>query len=745
MATTVETLSKTLRGKHSSLAFAWLADLQLEAGDQEGAEQTLDSGLMEHPDFVPGLMVKAKLLMQTERSNDAAPILVRVLEQDPMHLAAQRHLATVYIAQAKGKEAQALLLALKELDGSANNVPELPDALLNAIHQDTAAPKLSMPRSTNELFIEKDALFASLEDAFLDEEANAGDEKSAADLRLELDAALASTPHVETAPEFFPADDPAAQGGDVSSLMAQMFGAEEISSKPDGSAPVVQPPPLDEISSAPAAMSSLFTAQEAPSSESSSEPSSKLSQPASSGLFEKASESIFSKPAVEKSDAPSSSDSLFEKASSPTFIKSEPVVPREQPKFESSASTSTPGGVDLASALDDLFGEDNDELPVELATNTQVPEVSAELELVPPAPSADPELTQGVASALGGIFGEEDDLPQEKTSAQLDIVGEEDAPQEAVAAIEAPVADDPTGLRTGVASALGGMFGEEDDLPVEHTSFTNSESNPSTESSLDLDDAEEHSQESRGATTMDEILGGDPNAIDDSPIESSMLQLESISDSLYEKTAEPTPPTENEDFQSGVAGAFGSLFGEFDDAPVEGEKPAAEESFPYEAPKDSPFADLLSALDEPVHHEEGASLGGNFAASLIENPTEPIPETESLDTPALDASALSVPTPAADDSFSGGMSSALTNLFGAELDEDLSDLLDEKIDGKTDITPSATSTKTLAELYLSQGHLRDALQVFMELESREPGDSEVAKRIAEIHLRIDAGESEPTE
>jgi len=661
MANTVEALRKIVHKKSGSLAFAWLADLEAQAGDVDSAMDTLEEGLSSYPDFVPALMVKAKILSSQKKVAEAESCLQSVLSQDPMHLAAQLHLSLLYIEQKRGAEAQAIVHILKELDSLSPEIPSVPSNLLGA---DDSSIHLAAPESTSDLFIEKEALFASLEDAFLDGSEEETNEKSPSDLQNELEAALAGSVAEPAAPEFFPEDIPG-EAGTVGSLFNQMFGAEEASQAPVTAAPggleeslvsaetiapaVAEtpiPPPLDTIASAPSPFSVFSAPPLAP---------------------------VPPEPVAPEAD-------LFEKSSQESIAPSSPIK----------SSESLSGGVDLASALDELFGEE-DELPVERdASIAQAPVVSVPVEDKPAEPvSTSMDLTQGLADALGGMFGDADDLPVEKTASSSSFV----APEPAVAAE----------LKGQVENALGDLFGEDDELPVEDASHTKLVDTSSVQESQsqqptdleapaptidlknDVADAlgnlfsepdelpVETEEPSRGATTMEEILGGAPQTSPEPEVDSSPLNIESLSDSLFEKSSDS-----------------------------------------------SSLHDLLQS-DAPETQLEGASLGGALGASLIENPNAPLMES------APEVS----PVPKRDeDSFSGGMSNALTDLFGSELDEDLSDLMEDS-SGAT-----VQSTQTLAELYYSQGHFQEALQVYQGLQANDPANTEFADRIAELRSKL---------
>jgi predicted Zn-dependent protease len=46
-------------------------------------------------------------------------------------------------------------------------------------------------------------------------------------------------------------------------------------------------------------------------------------------------------------------------------------------------------------------------------------------------------------------------------------------------------------------------------------------------------------------------------------------------------------------------------------------------------------------------------------------------------------------------------------------------------------------TKTLAEIYLKQGHLKEAYEIYQALSKKDPSDPEIRKRLKELKARLD--------
>lgn len=424
----------------------------------------------------------------------------------------------------------------------------------------------------------------------------------------------------------------------------------------------------------------------------------------------------------------------------------------ETPTFESTPEVKSPiirdagstpdndlqGG--LADALDGLFGEEDD-LPVESPLSTKQVSISPEHTVVPESripiirdteTSPENDLQGGLADALDGLFGEKDDLPEENIQNTIPVVEAAEKP----ASIPESANNMDNSLTVGVSDALDGLFGEEESLA--QIPEAKNELTTGVEDALsDLLGSEEDlpfEEPSRGATTMDEILGGPATAADLPDPEKEVVGLENLADSLYSvPDSAPEKTEEVLDLKSGVSDALADLFGEQEEESLAQVEPRIQEISGQS--EDSPFADLLAGHDTE-NHEEGAVLGGDLAASLIDDPVQPLVTPE-------DKAEVQKPIQLQEESFSGGMSSALTNLFGSELEEDLSDLLDESHSKSSVVSDSEGSslaaTMTLAELYLSQGHGRDALQVYKELDAKAPS-IEIKAKIIEIQNRIDSGE-----
>lgn len=99
-----------------SLAFARLADAYRKAGAPERALETVEEGLLRHPDYLSAHIVRARTLREMDRRSAASAAFRRVLELDPQNLVALRALAELAVEAGDGDEARRLGERLQELE-----------------------------------------------------------------------------------------------------------------------------------------------------------------------------------------------------------------------------------------------------------------------------------------------------------------------------------------------------------------------------------------------------------------------------------------------------------------------------------------------------------------------------------------------------------------------------------------------------------------------------------------------------
>ena len=96
MAATLESVKKAIGKKSSSLAFAWLADLERKAGKPDVALDTVNTGLSYLHDYLPGLLVRSAIYFDLERFDEVIEACEFIVKKDPFCIAAWRRLGAAY-------------------------------------------------------------------------------------------------------------------------------------------------------------------------------------------------------------------------------------------------------------------------------------------------------------------------------------------------------------------------------------------------------------------------------------------------------------------------------------------------------------------------------------------------------------------------------------------------------------------------------------------------------------------------
>jgi predicted Zn-dependent protease len=110
-----------LRKRHDaapdSKVFAPLADLLGREGQVEEALSLLEDGLARHPDYLGGMVVLGRTLMDADRRDHGRKVLVRVLDMDPDNHVALGLLAEDALGQEVWDLAEPWLIKLVQLEG----------------------------------------------------------------------------------------------------------------------------------------------------------------------------------------------------------------------------------------------------------------------------------------------------------------------------------------------------------------------------------------------------------------------------------------------------------------------------------------------------------------------------------------------------------------------------------------------------------------------------------------------------
>lgn len=589
MAVTLDSLKKKIGKKNvNSRAFAWLADLEREAGNLDQALQRVDGGLTLYPNDVSAMLVRSKILFQKESYDACIQECEKVLVADPFNLAAQRIMGDAYDKLENIGERNVCYRRLHDMDPLNTFWKEEYDVVVGAAAAAAMAGEISdidfsMPDDGN----------VDLSDEFTTEPAESVGAAPADEFTLNEpqaeEADVSATDVVEPA-----GDDPFAA---LASMLpgnddADDSAMEDLSASLDSA--------MDAINNESAADKPLEELSE-DENISSSDVGSALSD--MFGLEDDLEPEEASAPAAEaSSDIPASIDDNAEANAASIFGAAAPEAPAED----------KPQSID--DAFGDIFGED--ELPEEKPQQALIDAPADES-----APAEDKP--QSIDDAFGDIFGE-DELPEEKPQASEPIA---DIAAESAAE---PIADD-----LELPSEDGGLFEKSADADMNLTAGSADE--PKADEPTTIDNA------------FDSIFGEDElpeekpqtaeSSADVAADLSDDLELPSEEGGLFEKSADAdmnltgnwTPDGASVEETPAIEDAFAeetlaiegnaSVFDE--PAPVEEElslpeEPAADEGLNFTADEMAPLTEeAVPALDEPAPVEEGRpSVAEEIAPAL---------------------------------------------------------------------------------------------------------------------------------
>ena len=636
MAVTLDSLKKKIGKKNvNSRAFAWLADLEREAGNLDQALQRVDGGLTLYPNDVSAMLVRSKILFQKESYDACIQECEKVLVADPFNLAAQRIMGDAYDKLENIGERNVCYRRLHDMDPLNTFWKEEYDVVVGAAAAAAMAGEISdidfsMPDDGN----------VDLSDEFTTEPAESVGAAPADEFTLNEpqaeEADVSATDVVEPA-----GDDPFAA---LASMLpgnddADDSAMEDLSASLDSA--------MDAINNESAADKPLEELSE-DENISSSAVVSALSD--MFGLEDDLEPEEASAPAAEaSSDIPASIDDNAEANAASIFGAAAPEAPAED----------KPQSID--DAFGDIFGED--ELPEEKPQQALIDAPADES-----APAEDKP--QSIDDAFGDIFGE-DELPEEKPQASEPIA---DIAAESAAE---PIADD-----LELPSEDGGLFEKSADADMNLTAGSADE--PKADEPTTIDNA------------FDSIFGEDElpeekpqtaeSSADVAADLSDDLELPSEEGGLFEKSADAdmnltgnwTPDGASVEETPAIEDAFAeetlaiegnaSVFDEPD--PVEEElslpeEPAADEGLNFTADEMAPLTEeAVPALDEPAPVEEGRPSVAEEIA----------------------------PAPASDASFS--VDNAFDSLFGS--DDDLPEEKPQASEPETIAEAPATEDETVS-------------------------------------------------
>ena len=719
MAVTLDSLKKTIGKKNvNSMAFAWLADLEREAGNLDQALQRVDGGLTLYPNDVAAMLVRSKILFQQESYDACIEECEKVLVADPFNLAAQQIMGDAYDKLENIGERNVCYRRLHDMDPLNTFWKDEYDVVVGAAAAAAMAGEIS---DTD--FSMPDVGNMDLSDEFTAEPAAESTEAAPAD-EFSLNEPQAAEADASAADVAEPAgDDPFAA---LASMIPGNDDADD-SAMEDLSASLNSA--MDSINNESAADKPLEELSE-DENISSSDVGSALSD--MFGLEDDLEPEESSAPVADvPSDIPASIDDSAEANAASIFGAAAPEATEEAPAEDKPQS--------IDDAFGDIFGEDElpEEKPQSVSIDAPADEPAPEALATEEAPVEDKP--QSIDDAFGDIFGE-DELPEEKPQASIDapaepaadIAAEEPAAEPADIAAEPaadftadlsddlelpsedgglfeksaaadmnltadevaePAAETKADEPTTIDNAFDSIFGEDElpeekpqsasiDAPAEEAA-ADAAAEPAADFAADLSDDLELPSEEGGL--FEKSADADMNLTGDwtpggAPVEEAPAAEAAAEEAAEEiaPVAEEVAPAPASDAGFSVDNAFDSLFGSDDDLPEEkpqaesetlAEAPAAEESVSLAEQVDQAEAELEMPEVKPEESDLAKEMGGAFA-SMFGN------DDDDLDLPAAKTETASEPL--SNDQEATG--AAIEESFGNISEESLSKDLDNSFD-----------------------------------------------------------------
>ncbi len=609
MAVTLDSLKKTVgKKKVKSMAFAWLADYESQAGDSTTALARVDAGLQLYPGDIPGMLVRSKLLFQLGDFEECVKECERILQKEPFCLSAQKRMGDAYEKLENVDERNRCYRRVHDMDPldtfwkeEYEAVPETAvdaAAVAGAVAAGEAAAdsEFAMP-DMGEFTMDTSAEPAveASADATAGEEPAAKEEDSLFSKSLDMDI---ESPATETAEE--PEQPKASASPFSASDDEDPFAALSSLGNDDSLADESSIDSLQQSleSALGDAATDITLDQDIPEAE---EISGNDVGSAFADLFgeeddmDSFGETTESKPA-----------SPFAQMDLPTSLDDEPAAPEDSAKnvFGEEAVEDKPQSID--DAFGDIFGED--ELPEELPSNTAAPKAEPAEEQKPEEESFSGGMFEKSAAADMGLGTEEDDLkleepepepakeadkPQSLDSAFADIFGEDELPEELPPAQPAGESDVSADLELPADSSTSALT---EDADLELPSLDDSTSALTDELEMP---SEEKPADDKPAESLDtfDIANWSPDA---KPADDASLELPAEEETPAEEPALELPAEEP------------SLEMPAEETPAE---PAVEEAPAEEPALDIPAeepADLELPAEEPAQEkpaDESADVG----------------------------------------------------------------------------------------------------------------------------------------
>lgn len=758
MAVTLDSLKKTVgKKKVKSMAFAWLADYENQAGDSTTALARVDAGLQLYPGDIPGMLVRTKLLFQLGDFEECVKECERILQKEPFCLSAQKRMGEAYEKLENIDERNRCYRRVHDMDPLDTFWKEeyeaVPEAAVDA---------------------------AAVAGAVAAGEAAADSEFAMPDMgEFTMDTAAESAePAVEASADATAGEEPAAKEED--SLFSKSLDmdiespATEAAEEPEQPKASASPFSASDDEDPFAALSSLGN-DDSLADESSID---SLQQSLESALGDAATDitldqdvpeteeisgndvgSAFADLFGEEDDMDSFGETTESKPASPfaqmdlpTSLDDEPAAPEDSAKnvFGEEAVEDKPQSID--DAFGDIFGED--ELPEELPSNTAAPKAEPAEEQKPEEESFSGGMFEKSAAADMGLGTEEDDLkleepepepakeadkPQSLDSAFADIFGEDELPEELPPAQPAGESDVSADLELPADSSTGSLTEDADlELPAEDAPAADLEMPSLDDSTSALNDelempSEEKPADDKPAESLDtfDIANWSPDAKpaddaslelpaeEETPAEEPALELPAADEAPAEEVAdlelpaeEPAqekPADESADVGFSVDKAFDALFADDDELPEE--KPAETASAEPEV------SDNVTETTEPVEDaaesdsdraELDKEMDSAFSSLFAEDDDLPVEESkpEAAAAPEAtqeDTGAALEEAPLADAALESDLDKSFSSLFGEDDALDEADLKPAEAPA-ADATAEPAAAEELPEVSATQGN-----------------------------------------
>ncbi|MDR1759254.1 MAG: hypothetical protein LBR60_01860 [Fibrobacter sp.] len=367
-------------------------------------------------------------------------------------------------------------------------------------------------------------------------------------------------------------------------------------------------------------------------------------------------------------------------------------------------------GDDISSAFSGFFGspddlkEDEPEEPAapmsvfssfaqENATakgkEPEVPQTPAVLEL------PEEETSASTSAAFDQLFGDDDDLPEESSILPPPVPAAESTP-----AVELAPAS--------TASTLDDFFGD-DELPEEPTHFAAAPATPEESSALpppipaaESTPAVEPAPAST-TSTLDDFFGDDE--LPEEPAHYAAPVAETPAAAPETKTEQPAEKEADSgkiELTSEVASSLDALFG-------------AEEDDDWNTPATPAAASKAETPAADVPQAAGTAKPAGTFETLFEKSAESTPQKI------------------------GGERSGVDFLMSGDSDDEVENALIQnphaKLDAGNTKLDENLNTPTLADIYYEQGLYKEALDIYRDLAKREPDNTEIQSRLAEVETK----------